>query len=218
MPGFNTTPRVVSHLDVRGGDLDDLNRLLSAGPVVTLTGSRASTPYGDEVTGQMAYHLARAGVTLLVGGSYGIEGRALRTYTAFGGRAVIIQAGGLARVQPPGNTDVFAAVLECGGVIASLDDPDVLMSRSTVNARNGLIAALTGALVVVEASTRSTALMMAADVHADGRPVFAVPGPVTSASSIGTHELIRRREAELITDVNEMGDLTAMRARTVRVA
>lgn len=77
--------------------------------------------------------------------------------------------------------------------------------------RNRLIAALAGATVVVEAGWRSGSLNTAGHAAALSRPLGAVPGPITSATSAGTHRLIREYGAECITgadDVREMLGLT----------
>ncbi|WP_346103897.1 DNA-processing protein DprA [Pseudonocardia alni] len=65
------------------------------------------------------------------------------------------------------------------------------MTRARVLDRNRLLAALGDATVVVEAAARSGVLHLAGAANASGRPVMAVPGPVTSALSVGTHRLIR---------------------------
>ena len=93
------------------------------------------------------------------------------------------------------------------GLLVSEYPPGVRPARHRFLTRNRLVAALSGATVVVEAGLRSGAANTAAWARLLGRPVCAVPGPVTSAASAGCHELLRRNDTELVTraaDIVEM--------------
>lgn len=83
------------------------------------------------------------------------------------------------------------------------------MTRSEVRfcARNRLIAALGQATVVVEAGWRSGSLNTAGHAAALGRPLGAVPGPVTSAASAGCHRLLREYDARCVTCAAEVREL-----------
>jgi DNA processing protein len=76
--------------------------------------------------------------------------------------------------------------------------------------RNRIIAAASGATVVVEAGWRSGALNTAGHASQLGRPVGAVPGPVTSASSVGCHRIIRDCTAVCVTTPDEMAELAPL--------
>jgi DNA processing protein len=78
--------------------------------------------------------------------------------------------------------------------------------------RNRVIAALSRGTVVVEAARRSGALNTARHAHDLGRPLMAVPGPVTSMQSAGCHDVIRDWGAVCVTsgqDVAEMLEFAA---------
>jgi DNA processing protein len=92
------------------------------------------------------------------------------------------------------------------GLIVSEYPPGVRPARYRFLTRNRLVAALSGATVVVEAGLRSGAANTAAWARALGRPVCAVPGPVTSSASVGCHVLVRGG-AELITRAEEVVEL-----------
>src|SRR5690349_14977775 len=74
--------------------------------------------------------------------------------------------------------------------------PGTTPARHRFLVRNRLIAAFGAGTVVVEAGRRSGALSTAAHARRLGRPVMAVPGPVTSAMSLGCHDLLRREWAD----------------------
>ncbi|WP_162526748.1 DNA-processing protein DprA, partial [Mycobacteroides sp. CBMA 326] len=84
------------------------------------------------------------------------------------------------------------------GLVVSEYPPGVRPARHRFLTRNRLVAALSGATVVVEAGIRSGAANTAAWARALGRPVGAVPGPVTSTASMGTNLEIARRGAHLV--------------------
>ena len=85
--------------------------------------------------------------------------------------------------------------------------PGSVPTRSRFLQRNRLIAAGSAATVVVEAAWRSGALSTASRAAALLRPVGAVPGPVTSASSAGCHRVLREGSAVCVTDVAEVLEL-----------
>ena len=76
--------------------------------------------------------------------------------------------------------------------------------------RNRLIAAASLATVVLEAGWRSGSLNTAGHAAALGRPLGAVPGPVTSAASAGCHRLIRDFDARCVTNADEMAELAPL--------
>lgn len=75
--------------------------------------------------------------------------------------------------------------------------------------RNRLIAAASQATVVLEAGWRSGSLNTAGHAAQLGRPLGAVPGPVTSVASAGCHRLIREFDAELVTNAEQMAELVS---------
>jgi len=89
------------------------------------------------------------------------------------------------------------------GLVVSEYPPGSVPARHRFLVRNRLIAGLSGGTVVVEAGLRSGAQRTAADARSLGRPVMAVPGPVTSGRSAGCHRMIRNG-AVLVTRVEEV--------------
>ena len=157
---------------------------------VAVVGSRASTAYGDLVAAEIVYPLARRGVAIVSGGAYGIDAVAHRTALAVDGRTVIVSAGGLDRAYPTANADLYDRAC-ADGLVMSESPPGTAPYRSRFLSRNRLIAAMTSGTLVVEAAARSGARNTAKYALAFGRPLMAVPGPVTSAMSVGCHTLLR---------------------------
>ncbi|MGH8963579.1 MAG: DNA-processing protein DprA [Jatrophihabitantaceae bacterium] len=170
---------------------------------VAIVGSRAATPYGEHVTAELAYGLARREVTVVSGGAYGIDAAAHRAALAADGTTVLVSAGGLDRPYPPGNATLFERVAETG-LLVSESPPGCAPQRRRFLTRNRLIAALSTGTVVVEAANRSGAANTAKHAVTLQRPLMAVPGPVTSPMSAGCHDLIRREQALLVGTVEEV--------------
>lgn len=209
VPGDPDWPTQVDDLDsarpfglwVRGGDL---RRALLAS--VAVVGARAATGYGVEVARSIAAGLADRGWTVLSGGAYGIDAAAHRGALAAGGPSVAVLAGGPDRLQPAGNSALLEAVIAGGAVVGELPC-GWRPSRSRLLARNRLIAAMTRGTVVVEAAERSGTARTAADAHRLRRALMAVPGPVTSALSVGCHRLLRDAEAVLVGSASDVLDV-----------
>lgn len=181
----------------------DLRALSTA--AVAIVGARSATAYGEHVAASIAGEWASQGRTVVSGGAYGIDAAAHRAAVASGGSTVAIMAGGVDRLYPAGNADLLERVMR-EGVVVSEVPPGWAPHRSRFLTRNRLIATA-GATVVVEAALRSGALSTVTRAHELVRPVGAVPGPVTSASSAGCHALLRDGAAVLVTcaaDVREL--------------
>ncbi|UFU05204.1 DNA-processing protein DprA [Ruania halotolerans] len=174
---------------------------------VALVGSRASTSYGDQVAAELAAGLVDHGRAIVSGGAFGIDAAAHRATIAVGGVPVAVMAGGLDRFYPAGNAELLARVAR-QGVVVSEAPPGTSPMRQRFLSRNRLIAALAGSTVVVEASWRSGALSTAHHALGIGRPVAAVPGPVTSVASAGCHRLLREG-ADCVTDAAEVIQLVS---------
>ncbi|WP_299563182.1 DNA-processing protein DprA [uncultured Mycolicibacterium sp.] len=170
-----------------------------------LVGTRAATGYGLHVAADLAAGLVQRDVAVVSGGAYGIDGAAHRAALATEGLTVAVLAAGLDVPYPAGHTALLRRIAE-DGLVVSEYPPGTRPARLRFLTRNRLVAALAGATVVVEAGLRSGAANTAAWARALGRPVCAVPGPVTSAASAGCHVLLRDG-AELVGRAEEIVEL-----------
>jgi DNA processing protein len=190
---------------VRGnGDLAELTQR-----AVAVVGSRACTQYGEHVAANLGLHLSTRSWTVVSGGAYGIDSAAHRGVLAANGDTVAVLACGLDRPYPASNASLFNRIAEYGLVVSAYE-PGTPPSRDRFLARNRLIAAMCQGLVVVEAAARSGSMHAATCALELGRPVMAVPGPVTSAMSAGTHRLIRDG-AQLVRDADDVTEVLASR-------
>ncbi len=165
---------------------------------VAVVGSRSATAYGDQVAADIAAGCAGAGVPVVSGAAFGIDVAAHRGALAGGGATVAVLACGVDRVYPKAHAGLLEHLAATAAVVSE-SPPGAQPLRHRFLARNRLIAALTTGTVVVEAAFRSGALNTANWARQILRPVMAVPGPVTSPASQGTHELVRNQGAVLVT-------------------
>ncbi len=171
-----------------------------------IVGTRAATTYGEYVTADLAAGLVERDVAVVSGGAYGIDGAAHRATLASDGETVAVLAAGLDVPYPAGHSALLHRIGKHGLVVSEYP-PGTRPTRRQFLTRNRLVAALGKATVVVEAGVRSGAANTAAWADALGRAVCAVPGPVTSSSSVGCHVLIRDGKATLVTRAAEVVEL-----------
>ncbi len=178
---------------------------------VSLVGARASTAYGNAVTTNMAFELARVGVCVVSGGAYGIDSAAHRG--ALKGRpagpitdqasTLAVLCGGLGNLYPAGNTSLFNQIVSSGGGLVAEMPPSYRPARWRFLERNRVIAALSVVTVVAEAGLRSGAVASANRAVELGREVGAIPGPVTSATSAGANQLLKDG-AHVVTEASDI--------------
>ncbi|HWU57655.1 MAG TPA: DNA-processing protein DprA [Microbacteriaceae bacterium] len=178
----------------------------SATRSVALVGARAATTYGEQVTMEASAGLVGRGYTIVSGAAYGIDGMAHKAALANEGLTVAVLAGGVDRFYPAGHDTLLQRIVESGAVVSEVPCGGAPTKWRFLQ-RNRIIAAMSCATVVVEAGHRSGSLNTAGHASALGRPLGAVPGPVTSPASAGCHRLIRDYAAVCVTNTDEIVEL-----------
>ncbi|MBB5872233.1 DNA processing protein [Allocatelliglobosispora scoriae] len=170
---------------------------------VAIVGARASTPYGDHIAGDFAFTLAEQGWTVVSGGAFGIDAAAHRGALTAGGVTAAVLACGLDRAYPVAHTGLFDRIAD-DGLLISEWPPGSMAHKHRFLIRNRVIAALTRGTVMVEASARSGARQTLGRARLLGRRPMVVPGPVTSAMSVGCHEALRVDGFRLVASVAQV--------------
>jgi DNA processing protein len=182
------------HLYTRG---DHIQEGLRA-PTAAVVGARACSGYGAQVARVLARELSAAGVTIVSGLARGIDGEAHRGALDANGRTVAVLGCGIDRDYPAAHADLARRIAEKGGIVSEYE-PGTEPAPWRFPARNRIIAALADAVVIVEARSRSGALITVDLAMEIGRPIYAVPGEITSALSEGSNDLLRRGWATALT-------------------
>lgn len=179
-----------------------LNTLISG--AVAVLGARAATAYGSHHAADLGHELAARGWAVWNSGSLGVDGAAQRGALAGpDSRTVAVLGHGLDHTHPPQHENLFERITE-NGLLVSEFGFATPPSLGGTHARDRLIVASTSAVVIVEAVPRSAVVHTARLAHKLGRPVMAMPGPVTSGQSNGCHHLIADGTATLITNAADV--------------
>jgi DNA processing protein len=201
--GSETYPRALEFLPDPPPLLYVRGRLdAETSPAVAVIGARRCSSYGARQGRRFGNGLGREGVVVVSGLARGIDSAAHRGALEGGGPTVAVLGSGLDRIYPPEHAGLAAAIAEEGALISEfpLGAPP---RKHHFPRRNRIIAGLCWGVVVVEAARRSGSIITANLALEGGREVFAVPGPVDSSLSHGTHRLIREG-ARLVEDPAEI--------------
>jgi DNA processing protein len=187
------------------GDRKALSKLKDS---ISIVGTRQPSQYGVEITEQISDGFIYSGFCIVSGGAYGIDTTAHISAVKKDGITISILAGGFNHLYPRENTKLFEKISERGLLISEVM-PSIKSKPYRFLVRNRLIAAISKATIVVEAAYVSGSIRTARDAAEIFRPVFAIPGPITSPLSNGCHRLIVERVAEIATSVDEIIEMVS---------
>jgi DNA processing protein len=164
-------------------------RLLTR-PAVAIVGSRNHTMYGADAARLLAAGVAHA-VVVVSGMARGIDALAHTAALDAGGASVGVLGNGFGVVYPAVNRALYDRMIRDGCLVTELP-PGERPHAGAFSRRNRLISGLALATVVVEAAPKSGALITVDAALEQGRSVLAVPGPITSPTSLGCNRLIQQ--------------------------
>jgi DNA processing protein len=176
--------------------------LASDANALAVVGTRKPTRYGLEVTKLLTADLASQGVTIVSGLAYGIDASAHQAALDVGGRTIAVLAHGLDSVYPTGNEALAARIVKQGALVSAFA-PGEPPSRGHFVARDAWIAMLSRGVLVTEGAIGSGALITAERAQTLKKPVFAVPGPITSAMNHAPTHLLKSG-AKLVTTAQDI--------------
>ncbi len=164
---------------------------LSAERTVGIVGTRRITTYGRQVTESLTREMVEHGFCIVSGLAMGVDAVAHATALLTKGSTIAVLGCGVDCCSPMENFNLYQQIIEQGSVVISefpLGQPPTVGSFPS---RNRIIAGLSQGVIVTEGAADSGSLITARDAFADSRPVFAVPGPITSHLSEGPHDLLK---------------------------
>ncbi len=158
---------------------------------LAVVGSRHATPYGQQAAKKLSFQLAHRGLTVLSGLARGIDTAAHEGALAAKGRTIAVLGSGLGKLYPPENRALAERIAAGNGAVVTEFPVDYNPDRQSFPLRNRIVAGWSQGVLVVEAATRSGALITAHQAGDYGRPLYAVPGPIDRPTSHGCNKLIQ---------------------------
>jgi DNA processing protein len=160
-------------------------------PAAALVGSRDHSPYGAAAAHLLAGGVARAGAVVVSGMARGVDALVHGAALDAGGASVGVLGNGFGVVYPAANRALYERMVAAGCLVTEFP-PGERPHAGAFPRRNRLISGLAAATVVIEAAPPSGALQTADCALEQGRAVLAVPGPITSAQSLGPNRLLQQ--------------------------
>lgn len=158
---------------------------------VAIVGARRSSAYGNQIAKSFAKELAGAGVQIISGMAWGIDGKAHEGALEGGGDTYAVLGCGVDICYPSGHRKIYEAMIQRGGILSE-QPPGMPPIAGHFPARNRIISALSDLVLVVEAKERSGSLITADLALEQGKDVFAVPGRIGDEMSKGCLNLIKQ--------------------------
>lgn len=163
---------------------------------IAIVGSRKPTAHAQKITFDIAQYLAQAGYIITSGLAMGVDKRAHlgaldQANADYQGRTVGVMGTGIDVNYPNHRDKLFTQIIDQGGCIISELLPDTQPHKHTFPRRNRLVAGLSLATIVTEATIQSGSLITARLTSEQGKQVFAIPSHIDNNNAEGCHHLIR---------------------------
>ncbi|MBL7158425.1 MAG: DNA-protecting protein DprA [Candidatus Omnitrophica bacterium] len=157
---------------------------------IAIVGTRQASFYGISEAERFAYELGLLGITIVSGMAKGIDAASHRGAIKAGARTIAVMGAGHDKIYPPEHKKLYEEILKNGAVITEFPVGTEL-HPSNFPSRNRIISGLSKGVLVIDAPSKSGALITARFALEQGREVFAVPGNINSAKSAGSNRLIK---------------------------
>jgi DNA processing protein len=210
-PGHRSYPRLLAEISGRPSVLYVRGELASADDSsVAIVGTRRATPYGRQAAERIAAELAQAGVTVVSGLARGVDAAAHRAALEAGGRTIAVLGSGPDVIYPAEHRRLAEQILEAGAILSELP-PGAKPDAQNFPARNRIVSGMTLGTLIIEAPSRSGALITATFAADQGREVFVIPGSIFAHTAEGTNALLRdgarlvRDGADILEDLGLAG-------------
>lgn len=168
-----------------------------------IVGTRKITDYGIKNCRKFSKEFALREIPVVSGMAIGTDAIAHETILDYGGETIAVLGGGLERIFPIQNYDLFKRIIENGGLVVSEYEKDFEANKTTFPQRNRIISGISEGILIIEASYRSGTSITANHAWNQGKKVFAIPGKIDSLQGVGVNILIKQG-AILTTEIEDI--------------
>jgi len=170
---------------------------LNAEKIVSIVGTRNSTPYGEQIVKSLIQSFKGQNITVISGLALGIDTLVHKYCIAYGVPTVGVLGHGIDRLYPAQNIALAEQMKHLGGLISEFI-PGTTPRPENFPKRNRIVAGLAEATIVVESKLKGGSLITANLANDYNRDVFAFPGSIHQEVSKGCNKLIHDQKAHLI--------------------
>ena len=178
------------------------NQILKSDYLLAIVGTRKCSAYGKDAARYISRQLSKIGVTIVSGMASGIDYWAQKTALEEKGSSIGVLGCGIDIVYPPENKDLYSQLMDSGSLLTEFF-PGTPPLKSNFPARNRIISGMSMGVVVIEAGTKSGALITGEFALNQNREVFAIPGSIFNSESQGCHKLIKNG-AKLVENIDDI--------------
>jgi DNA processing protein len=172
---------------------------------LAIVGSRRMTHYGEQVLERFIPQIVQSGVIVISGFMYGVDTKAHELTIENGGKTVAVLGNGLDIIYPVENEKLYRKILDTGGAILSEYSNKTKPYLWTYPRRNRIVASLAQlGTLIIEAGENSGSLVTAKWAKKLKRPLYAIPGPITSSASTGCNQLLRSKLAKIALNASDI--------------
>ena len=173
---------------------------------VTIVGTRACTPYGAGIGAQWAADLGNWGTSVFSGGAIGIDSSAHKGALSVDAPTVAVLASGVHARYPASHEQLFLRIIDNGAVVSESPPREPAHKRRFIY-RNRILAALTRATCVIEATDRSGTSSTVRAAREMNRIVAGVPGSIHSPTSLGVNKLLKEQDVHVVNSSADLQEL-----------
>ena len=179
---------------------------LNAAKILSVVGTRNSTDYGKQVVEKLMRDFSALNILIISGLALGIDAIAHTAALENNLRTVGVVAHGLDTLYPPENTLLAREILKDGGLLTEFPS-NTKPDKHSFPSRNRIVAGISDATIIIESGIRGGSMITADMASGYNRDVFAIPGRIADAKSIGCNHLIRNNKAILLTEASQLNEI-----------
>jgi len=177
---------------------------LNAAKIVCIIGTRSNTDYAKQVTEKLVKELASQNVTIVSGLAFGADAIAHKAAVKNNLPTVGVLAHGLDQIYPAEHAGLAKDMIKHNGGLLTEFKSKSKPDKHNFPTRNRIVAGMSDATIVIETGLKGGSMITAELANSYNKDVFAIPGKVTDAKSVGCNYLIKNNKAMLLTDAAEL--------------